>query len=61
LQGVRAPARQSGVVEQAVGEFGIVRHGGLLVVATLRAAARVRPRASGRAERLNRLIRREGG
>ena len=52
LQGVRIPARQSGVVEQAEGEFGIGRHGGLLVVAGLRAAARARPPGSGRAGRL---------
>ena len=44
LQGVRTPVRQSGVVEQVVGEFGIIRHGGLPVVARLRAAARPRPR-----------------
>jgi hypothetical protein len=61
LQGVRTPVRQSGVVEQAKGEFGIVRHGGLRVVARLWAAARPRPRVSGRAGRLDRLIGREGG
>ena len=29
----RIPTRQSGIVEQVVGEFGIVGHGGLLLVA----------------------------
>jgi hypothetical protein len=43
----RIPTRQSGIVEQVVGEFGIVRHGGLLSVARalagVQAAARRRP------------------
>ena len=52
LQGVMGPTRQSGVVEQAEREFaGVGRHGGLLVVVGLRAAARTRPREGGRAGR----------